>query len=292
MNLEEVAQERAREGDVFYSTALEQGRIGDVQYALPTGVMPYMIYYNRTLLEERGLEDPQTVFREKRWDFSGFAAYLETARGSGEEPALAFEAEWESVEPFLRSQGGSCRVGENGIEPDALAEETAGTFGKLARQGVIRSCGGQEYADMQKAFAEGRLPMIVGGLEMTRLCSNVDFAWDILPFPSVESDFQNSSFEVPLIAAGNGEHGELARKFVSYYVSALGQKLRLENGECLIPSLNMVFYTSMGDVRFPEHSNYYFFAIENGYSSERAGVSETDRRRILDLWDGYMEEGT
>ena len=126
----------------------------------------------------------------------------------------------------------------------------------------------EEYEAYRNAFKMGEAPFILGDLSMTRLLYDAEFSWDIIPVPSENSDFSNSTFTIPMIAAGTGIHQDLACEFVDYYISTLGQKLRLESGECLLPSLSMVFYTSMGDVAFPEHSNYYFFAIENGYASE------------------------
>lgn len=292
VSLEGVLQERRQEGDSFYAAALEEGKIGGVQYALPTGVMPYMIYYNQSLLEEYGIQDPQTLFRGKGWNFSAFADCLRTLGDASGGPALALSSGWETVEPLLRAEGGGFVRQEEGIVLDSQAESTAEAFGALEREGRAIFCNEEEYQKMKQQFVRGELPMIAGGLEMTRLCSNADFSWDILPWPSWDSDFQNSNFQVPLIAVGNGEHTELAEEFVSYYVSALGQKLRLENGECLMPSLNMVFYTSMGNVRFPEHSNYYFFAMENGYACENRDTSEQERRKILDLWDSCRKEDT
>lgn len=291
-SLDDVLKERRGKGDEFYTVALENGKLDGVQYALPAGVMPYMIYYNKSFLEENGLEDLQVYFENKKWDLSGFVSYARAVKQKTGKPGITLTSDWSLVEPFLRCNGGGYSISGEKAELDAQALATLELITQLIQEGAVENCSTEEYENLKERFSKGEIPMIAGGLEMTRLCSNVDFAWDIIPYPSMESNFENSNFEVPLIAAGNGKHKELARKFISYYISALGQKIRLEKGECLIPSLNMVFYTSMGDVKFPEHSNYYFFTIENGYSSSQSKLSEEGKTQILTIWNEYMGEGT
>ena len=222
VNLETVLEERKAQGDLFYPITLQEGQIENQQYALPVGVQPYMLYYNKEILEAFEMEDPQTMLRDRQWTEKATSDYFqELSRKSG-------KSVWNLGKQFTE----------------------------------------EEYEAYRNAFKMGEAPFILGDLSMTRLLYDAEFSWDIIPVPSENSDFSNSTFTIPMIAAGTGIHQDLACEFVDYYISTLGQKLRLESGECLLPSLSMVFYTSMGDVAFPEHSNYYFFAIENGYASE------------------------
>ncbi|POP31823.1 hypothetical protein C3B58_14725 [Lactonifactor longoviformis] len=290
--LDDIVESRRQEGDEFYAVALENGNFDGKQYALPAGVMPYMIYYNRSFLTENGLEDVQTLFEKKQWNLEGFAAYMRAVKERTGKPGIALPGDWTVAEPFVRCDGGKYKAADGQVELNDKALETLEVLGQLMEEGTVMNAETEDSTSLAEAFSAGELPMIIGGLEMTRVCSRIDFEWDIVPYPSVESDFQNSNFDVPLVAAGNGKHVRMAKKFLSYYVSTLGQKIRLEKGECLIPSLSMVFYTSMGDVEFPEHSNYYFFAIENGYSSNRTGILDNEKEQILDIWGDYMEDGT
>ncbi len=288
-SLEDVVEERKQEGETFYPSVLETGKINGCQYGLPAGVMPYMIYYNQTLLEEAGLESPQQIFQAKRWDLNGFADALRKISQRLNRPALYVCSSWQMVEPLMRAGGGTCTETESGLETDTSLLESLQIYQQLAKEGVLVSCSEKEYEVYRQEFASGQQPLIISNLEMTRLCSTASFQWDILPYPSVNSNFTNSNFETPLLAVSRGNHEKLAQAFVSYYVSSLGQKLRLEKGECLFPSLSMVFYTSMGDVKFPEHSNYYFFAIDQGYACQRESVSDSLEEGMLELWEVNLE---
>lgn len=231
--LDEVVAQRHEQGDDFYSTALKRGQRDGVQYALPVGVMPRLICYDVDAFEGLNLRSPQDLFEQGQWDAAGFAACINDLYHETQSPVLAVED----------------LAGLVGSEEAARAIDP----GAVVSMGLTESL---------QAFGRGQVPMIVGDLRATRLKTRVH--WDVVPFPSEESDFSRSVFELPIIAAADGEQSDLAREFVGFYVSGIGQKLRLERGECLIPSLNMTFYTSMGNVTFPDHSNDYFFAIENG----------------------------
>ncbi len=285
-DLNDVVDDRRADGDEYYAAALASGTFGGDQYALPTGVMPYLIYYNLSYFEKNGLENPQMYFEDKRWDFEGFSECSENLQEKTNKEVFYMDDAWTTIEAFCRSEGGSFIFQNESLLLDSQASQTLEKLVLLKNKNVIYYWDAKaEPITIQELFVTGKIPMMVGDLNMTRECSKIkDFKWDVVPLPSVNSDFSNSVFYVPLIAVSDGENSELAKKFLDFYVSGMGQKLRLEHGECLIPSLNMTFYTSMGNVKFPDHSNYYFFAIENGYSDSEPKLSEKEKTSIIQIW--------
>ncbi|MGN0354977.1 MAG: ABC transporter substrate-binding protein [Muricoprocola sp.] len=283
LELDSVVANRKEQGDIFYPITLEDGKIEGKQYALPVGVEPYMLYYNKDQLELLGMENPQEMFREKRWTGENVLLYFEKLVEKTGNPALKLQNTIVNTELILQAEGGQWKFENGEMILDQKAKHSLDGWNELLENGMIEMISSEKYEECKNSFQDGGELFIIGNLSMTRLLYNADFSWDIIPFPSENSDFSNSIFTVPLIAVGAGNHQELARQFVDYYVSTLGQKLRLESGECLLPSLNMVFYTSMGDVSFPEHSNYYFFAVENGYSSEKMDLTEEEKQLLTQL---------
>ena len=285
--LDDVVEKRHQSGEDFYQVALSCGQTDGVQYALPSGVDPCMIYYNRTMMEEAGIQEPQGMLERGCWNLDGFAACIREIREKLNLTGIHLYREWCVEEPFLLCGGGGWQEQGNGIGPDDTMLRTVEVLKQLKAEGALEMIRTEQYDTIRELFVEGKLPMMIGKLDMTRACSRSGFVWDIVPFPSAEGAFDNVNIDVSLIAVGKGRHVEQAKEFVDYYVSGFGQKTRLERGECQMPSLNMAFYTSMGDVVFPEHSNYYFFALENGYAQNRR---ETEREQALQLWETYMTE--
>lgn len=243
--LDEIVLNLHADGDDFYSAALADGQVNGRQYALPTGVMPYLIYYNQDAFEAADVPSPQEYMNEKRWTPDGFADCIFRFYQSTGKPVLALNN----------------RRDESKATPSNVVE-IAGDDVDIDPRCIAY----MDVESMRQQFIHGEIPMIVSDLSMTRF--GWDIQWDVIPYPSSDSDFSRCIFDVPMIIAVADDQQELAKEFVQFYVSGIGQKLRLEHGECLLPSLNMTFYTSMGDVVFPDHSNYYFFAIENGSSYE------------------------
>lgn len=285
-DLSDVIENRRAEGDEYYATALISGMSGGGQYALPTGVMPYLIYYNLQYFDKYGLDTPQIYFENNQWDFDGFSECLENLHEKIDSNVFILNNDWTTIKAFCLSEGGDFIYENGSVSLDSQSDKTLDKLAMLQEGKSIHFWNENTDTDtIPDLFAAGKIPMMIGDLNMTREFSKIDdFKWDVVPFPSQNSDFSNSVFYVPLIAVTNGENSTLAKKFLDFYVSGMGQKLRLEYGECLIPSLNMTFYTSMGNVKFPDHSNYYFFAIENGYSDSEPKLSENEKASIISMW--------
>jgi ABC-type glycerol-3-phosphate transport system substrate-binding protein len=121
-------------------------------------------------------------------------------------------------------------------------------------------------------FLEGRTLFFYGTLEDTVYFGEKEqpFEWDILPAPSEDGDFGNCILRIPMIGAAKEGNLEAANAFIKFYVGTEGQKLRLEYGENILPSLNTVFYTGKEALVIPEHSNYLIYAAERGHSASEA----------------------
>lgn len=273
--LDDVLTDRNREGEQFYEAAVINGQTEGIQYALPTGIMPYMLYYNQSMLEELGIEDPQNRFSSDEWTFADFCLFLEEVHEKTGRLSTVFLDDYQTVCPLLLSNGG---------------EKVTDDLGRLLQRGVIELGEAEDCVFLQEKFSAGDIPIMAGDLTMTKVCSGTDFVWDVVPFPSPESDYSNSCFSVQMMSVGNGRKTDMAKEFANFYVSTLGQKIRLEAGECLIPSMSMVFYTSMGGVVFPKHSNGYFFTIENGYSINAPWISGEERDGMMKLWETITEQ--
>lgn len=286
-NLDGLVDQRRLEGDEFYQTPLLSGQVMGKQFGVPTGVMPYMLYYNADFFEKYGLDTPQQYFERKEWRAEDFLNCLSDLSACTAAPSFELDSSWPVLNAMIHCGGGKIQKTGDDISLDGQAWDTISKLKELEEQHVIEYSGMiKDIRTSEERFADGELPVIVGDLSMTRLLNKrEEFQWDVVPIPSENSDFTSSVFHVPLIAAAKGENEVLAEKFINFYVSTIGQKNRLEHGECLLPSLNMTFYTSMGDVTFPDHSNYYFYVLEKGYADYRKDISDDDRQKLTAIWE-------
>lgn len=286
-DLQSIVSSRRSNGDEYYGSTLACGKSGGVQCAMPTGVMPYVLYYDRNVFEGTGLESPQALFEAGRWNFDTFCLLAGKVYGRTKQPAIYLDSGWPTVCTWLLCDGGSFMPGTN-ANIDYKAQATVKRLQELVGSGVAAYDEEPDGNQAKAAFIKGETAFMLGDLSLTREMTGGGAGWDVIPLPSVNSDFSSCSFDVPMIAVSEGGKSALAMKFVDFYVSSFGQKLRLEKGECLIPSLNTVFYTSMGNNNFPDHSNYYFFAIESGRLIYESTLTAANYEQIMALWQRKM----
>lgn len=293
-SLDEVVKQRKSEGDEFIKAALSTGQVGGVQYALPTGMSPFSVYYNKTLLAKAGTQLPQAYLDAKEWDLDHFAQYCRSIKEKTGGPALAIDTNWQALFGFVRANGGNLLGAsqEGSIELDANGYAAMDTLQGLLSDGAVVCANSiQRGASTVDLFRSGTVPMVMGSIENIRnFYETMNMDWDIAPLPLVEGGFSDSILEIPQIAvASDSDNLTLAQSFADFYVSSFGQKTRLEQGEMLLSSLDMVFYTSLGDVRFPDHSNYLFFAADNGTSEANVESYQKNRLAVLDDFNRFIQ---
>lgn len=290
--LDEVMEMSKETGDVFIEAALKSGQIASTQYAIPTGVRPYCIFYNINKLNEYEVDLPQSYMNMKMWSIDDFVEYCSMVYEKSKSPVFAISPEWQSLYSIILSGGGSIE----GISDDSrliLDEEGLYSLRKLEYLIDLGAVVSTEYiqygADSLSLFRSESVPMIAGSIEyIYDLYELVDFTWDITPMPMVSGNYETTVIDVLQIAVSNGRNVELSKNFVQYFVSSFGQKMRLEEGEETLSSLNMAFYTSFGEVTFPDHSNYLFFIAENG-KFQPIELYERKNNVVIDRYKKFID---
>lgn len=280
--LDEIVTKRKKEGQEFYENALKAGTIDHTVLAIPIGVTPYLLYYNKDYTDRYDISI-QDIISDGGWDTDIFSAYINGFAEKFETPALAVTENFEDAFTFLSMNHGKWTYYRGNLIENTTLLRTVDTIKEWLNNGSVMF-----YEDSESAiqrFLNGEVPMLFGDFSMTRKLYSSEFSWDILPVPSPEKDYSSCTYSVSLMAAGNSGNQERAADFIDYYASVTGQKIRLESGECEFPSLRMTFYTSMGDVKFPEHSNYYFYVIEYGKCLNTYDNDADEKNIVIKYWN-------
>ena len=288
--LDDVLTKIRQEGVDFIESALDEGRISQTQYALPTGVKPYCIFYNVKALSGKDLVTPQAYLDNKQWDIRDFDTYCRTIYEKTGKPVFAISAEWQSMCSFIIGHGGKVLSEDNLLQLDEKGEEVLLILKDLLDLGAVVSIDNLQWgSDPLTAFRSEAVPMIYGPLDyIYELYESPVVEWDVMPMPMIGTDYTTTLIDVPQIAVAKGENAGLAKEFVHFFVSSYGQKIRLEEGERLMSSLNMAFYTSLGDVKFPDHTNYLFFIAENGKTPSAAGLDTFNDEGLLEQYRKFI----
>lgn len=291
--LDDILIESSNAGDVFIEKALSAGKIGKTQYALPTGVRPYCIFYNKKKLTQNQIALPQEYMDSKKWDLKNFSSYCTAIFNKTGNPAYAISPEWQSLYGFIIGNGGKITGFNGGLTVlDEKGVEAMNTIKKLIDSGAVTFLDKLQWgADSLSLFRSESVSMVAGSIEyIYELHDSVDFEWDIIPMPMISSDFSSTVIDIPKIAVSKGENEIISKQFVKFFLSSFGQKIRLEEGERLFSSLNMAFYTSFGGVSFPNHSNFLFFMAENGQTQPTNAYYIDNEKMIIGKYKKFINK--
>lgn len=279
-NLSSVLDNRRKQGDEYYTNALIEGYFDGVQCGMPTGMNPYVLICNDDLLKECGLENVYDLVKNRKWNMDAFQECVETIYEKYGTPGLLIENTKTAWENLIKVEGGEISIEDGRVKLDNQAQYTKRKLQSYLRKGIIQCIDEKEEIINKNAiFFNSKILFLYGDLsDMSALGDFENVNCDILPVPSENGNFSNSVVEIPMILASKEGNLEASKQFIDFYVGADGQKTRLEYGEKLLPSLNTVYYTGKEAVYFPEHSNYFIYAIEQGYSDMYNGevIEEED----------------
>jgi len=171
--------------DDFYPFALEAFNYNGKQYGLPKDINPYVLFYNKALFKEAGIDTIPTNWQE----LEEMAALLTKDKdGDGKNDQFGFivEPSVEMVMPFVYQNGGHFQNpdGSLGITDDAFIEALDFYHG-LYKKGIATMAQDQGVSWNGDAFGRGITAMAIsGGWLMPFLKDNFpDVDYGIIPLP-------------------------------------------------------------------------------------------------------------
>ena len=164
------------------------------QYAFSSDIYePFMLLYNKRLIQEAGITDPITLYEQGNWNFAKLEEYLKklrTTSADGTEivAGLKSTAMDPIAEYIVTSNGGSFVKLENGkIKSnlnDSKVKEALGYLSKWSNESLI-SGAGSNWKDGMKDFAAAKASMVLitkYGLDVLGEYNMKD-AVGMVPFP-------------------------------------------------------------------------------------------------------------
>ncbi len=218
----------------FYPQPLEAFTFDGELKCMPQNVSSLVVYYNRNLFREAGLDDPA-----EDWTFDEMrAAAAELDRpehdGLGVEPGVV------RLAPFVWSAGGE--LVDDPTTPSRFTLDTPESGGGLQAFLGLAEFGPDQEAyeskDLDARFLDGELAMFLGSRrEVPTFRTIEDFDWDVAPFPRLNDPAGVLHSDAYCLA--KGDKADAAWEFVEYAAGKQGQTLAAEGGRT-VPSLRSV----------------------------------------------------
>jgi len=213
----------------MYDTYKYEGKV----MSLPYRKSNWMLYYNKTLFDEKGVEYPSD---DMTWDDFRELAKKMTS-GSGENKVYgAFLQQWPQTWYMSAVQNGSSVIDKD-LTPFKEALEVRIN---LEKDGSIMPWSEQVTtgAHYNAAFQKGNIAMnMIGDWHVAQLRQGekdgtVKFDWDVVPIPHPEGVAKNTSLALPvtIMMNKNTKHAEEAFEFLQYMSGKEGAELLASQG--------------------------------------------------------------
>ncbi|WP_066188313.1 MULTISPECIES: ABC transporter substrate-binding protein [Gracilibacillus] len=238
----------ARNDDGIYGTAVDSN--------------PMLIYYNKNVLEEAGIdpEEPQKLFEAGDWDWEHFSQLSEQVAQSGK---YGFVAENSAMHNFswIWTNGGNMYDEDTNmiLADNPEAQEAFGYVSENIAAGNFTYAGAlPEGQGPDAMFMSNQTAFVAAGRWLTPMFSeNEALEFDYIPWPTNTGEqTETAGIATAYLSVGeHSDHVDEAIKFLSFYTSEDGQRARLTDGGNAVPSVEAADdIVEQADI--PEHSSY------------------------------------
>ena len=230
----------------FYPEAMTVFQNDGVQTCMPQNVSSLVLYYNRDLFEQAGLEPPPA----EGWTWvdmvEAATALTEDTDGDGDVDSYGLGTDVEIIRlaPFVWSNGGD--IVDDPVQP------TRFTFGGLngiralqafldlrGVEGVTPTDEEVESADFETRFLDGRLAMMMESRKVVPSFRTItDFEWDVAQLP-VHREPATILHSDAYCMTGASSHKDQAWDFLEFALGTEGQRIAAATGRT-VPSLRSV----------------------------------------------------
>jgi multiple sugar transport system substrate-binding protein len=231
--------------DDFFPQALEAFRWDGVLTCLPQNISSLVVYYNRDLLAEANLPEP-----EDDWTWAGMVGRAveltkdDDGDGTPEQYGLGLEPSLIRLAPFVWSNGGEVVDDDENPtrltlgSPESLQAMTE--FFRLGRElRVVPSELEREAEDEESRFMNGRLAMLLSSRRSTPTFRTItDFEWDIAPLPRMREAAGILHSDAYCMTRASDRKDD-AWRFLEFALGPEGQRITARSGRT-VPSLREV----------------------------------------------------
>lgn len=217
--------------DDFPTASMELWKMGDSVYGVPFSTSPFVVYYNKTMLDEKGVENPKDLLEKGLWTWESLRKMakqvadpkngiygFESMDGQGFDGRV-----WEVLVPLVRSYGGD--VWKNNVctldSPDAVEAV------QLYHDMIFKDKSAVPPGEIG-SFFNGQAALTYTQISRTSKLDEANFEWDIAPMPSGKAGTSPIIGQAAVVVFKDSPNRALAEEFLAYMTSEVGVTQMLE----------------------------------------------------------------
>lgn len=288
----------------FAANLLEVATYEDHLYGLPNDVNPDTLWYDKQALQAAGItDDPATLAESDAWTTDAFFEMTSKLHAAGLTGGVFYNY-WATHDGWMTSQGGTvyddsgAYVANTDATSVAAMDEFAQRFqaGELVVADLMPEGAGPDSLLVTHKlgfFAAGRYE--IGVIEGAGVDKEL---YDIVRWPTPSGAAGSTGVAASYLAINTkAADVEAAYTFFSEFLSAKGQKLRLETTGTAVPSITGAD-DLVTDAGYPAHAQTMLEMRDDGYSNFAAEAAVPDLSNsisvdhMLPLYQGKADAQT
>lgn len=209
----------------FYEATIEEGTVDGRLYGLNALFGGILIYYNKSLHQKAGIEDPWVTYQKGEWTWDRYRQNaIKLTQFKNGRPAV-FGTD---IPPFPMTAPAIWAFGGDLLSPDFKESRvnspgTVAAYQFLADLIWVDKCSATpaQGANAAFTFETGKLGMNFNWMGMTPRYRTLikDFEWDVVPLPKGPHSSASILKGNQLVVAKNSKHPEAAWKFIRHLTS-------------------------------------------------------------------------
>jgi multiple sugar transport system substrate-binding protein len=246
----------------YYPRALEAFQYNGEQLALPETFSTVLLFFNKDLFDQAGLEYPSA---EWTWDDAVEAATAIRALGDDTWGLYSPTQFWEFYKKA--AQNGECHFFNEDMTESTINSEacvaTLETMVGFQTSGIMPTAADLSGVSDGDLFLSGKLGMIVTGIWMFGAFQEAPFAWDVQIEPMI-NQHAHHFFANGVAVSASTENPDAAAAWAEYLTaSQTAAQVRVDAGWEL-PALNQPeYFESYLELTPPDNREAVFMALES-----------------------------
>lgn len=204
--------------DDFFKPTMGLWTDGDKVWGIPFSTSPFMVYYNKDLFDEAGLEDPLTLAEKGEWTMDAFREAAKTIKDKTGAYGFEFKdgqgyasRQMHALMPPIRAYGGDAWA-----DGECLFDAPEATAAVKQLHEMVFTDKSIVPPGEQGDYFSGGSAMTVNQISRASKMPGAGFEWGIAPLPSGPGGESPVIGQAGIVVFDRGEQKELAAEFLAH----------------------------------------------------------------------------